>query len=127
MTGNSNDTNVDFLFSIIEGNHNIPVLLVDGDGSILLHRNFKLPEPVDTLSPYNISAGNMAFLENKLNTLRNSQNHITIKIDDSTVQDLYYEDSTVLKRLGLLPLHPTCRAAYIRHYRLFCHHKHKKS
>ena len=103
MTGNSNDTNVDFLFSIIEGNHNIPVLLVDGDGSILLHRNFKLPEPVDTLSPYNISAGNMAFLENKLNTLRNSQNHITIKIDDSTVQDLYYEDSTVLKRLAYFP------------------------
>ena len=38
-----------------------------------------------------------------MNTLRNSQNHITIKIDDSTVQDLYYEDSTVLKRLAYFP------------------------
>ena len=29
-------TNVDFLLSIIEGNHNIPVLLVDSNDSILL-------------------------------------------------------------------------------------------
>ena len=62
----SSGTDVDFLFSIIEGNHNIPVLLVDGDGTILLHRNFDLPEPVDSLSPYQISPRNLAYLEGKL-------------------------------------------------------------
>ena len=94
---------VEFLFSIIEGNHNIPVLLVDGDGTILLHRNFKLPEPVDSMSPYAISPGNLAFLEDKLRSLETSNNHITIHIDDSTTQELYYEDSTVLKRLAYYP------------------------
>lgn len=102
-TDMTSGTDVDFLFSIIEGNHNIPVLLVDGDGSILLHRNFKLPEPIDSLSPYAISPGNLAFLEKKLHHLKTSNNHITIQIDDSTTQELYYEDSTVLKRLAYYP------------------------
>ena len=102
-TDMTSGTNVDFLFSIIEGNHNIPVLLVDGDGTILLHRNFKLPEPIDSLSPYAISPGNLAFLEKKLHHLKTSNNHITIHIDDSTTQELYYEDSTVLKRLAYYP------------------------
>ena len=56
------NTDVDFLFSIIESNHNIPVLLVDDSGNILLHRNFKLPEPTDSLSPYDISPATKSFL-----------------------------------------------------------------
>lgn len=103
MSDGSSNANVDFLFGIIEGNHNIPVLLVDGDGSILLHRNFKLPEPIDSLTPYEISPGNEAFLEEKLEQLKGSKNHITIEIDDATTQELYYEDSTVLKRLAYYP------------------------
>ena len=39
--------NVDFVFSIIERNHTIPVLLVDANDSILQYRNFRLPEPID--------------------------------------------------------------------------------
>ena len=39
---------VDFLLGIIEANTTIPVLLTDGDGNILQHRNFTLPEPVDS-------------------------------------------------------------------------------
>ena len=42
MSDGSSNANVDFLFGIIEGNHNIPVLLVDGDGSILLHRTNRM-------------------------------------------------------------------------------------
>ena len=99
----SSGTDVDFLFGIIEGNHNIPVLLVDGDGTILLHRNFDLPEPIDSLSPYMISPRNLAYLEEKLQHLKGSENHITIQIDDATAQELYYEDSTVLKRLAYYP------------------------
>ncbi len=98
-----NSTDVDFLFSIIEGNHNIPVLLVDDNGTILLHRNFNLPEKIDSFAPYVISPENTAFLENKLKQLRGSNNHITIHIDDTTTQELYYEDSTVLKRLAYYP------------------------
>jgi two-component system, sporulation sensor kinase D len=97
------NTDVDFLLSIIEGNHNIPVLLVDAQNNILLHRNFKLPEPIDSMSPYEISPVNMKFLKGKLAHLQKTQNKIEIKIDKSTTQYLYYEDSNVLRRLAYFP------------------------
>ncbi len=96
-------TDVDFLLNIIERNHNIPVLLVDGNDSILLNRNFRLPEPVDSMSPYQISPRNMAFLKDRLSHLKATPNKIEIKIDDTTTQWLYYEDSTVLRRLAYYP------------------------
>jgi len=95
-------TDVDFLLSIIEGNHNIPVLLVDDQDNILQHRNFRLPEPVDSLA-FEISPGNMDYLNKKLQHLKNSKNKIDIKIDEETTQYLYYEDSTLLRRLAYFP------------------------
>ena len=94
---------VDFLLSIIESNHNIPVLLVDGDGQILLQRNFRLPEPVDSLNPLELSPANIDFLDNKLAALRSSRNKIDIVIDEQTTQHIYYEDSTLLTRLAYFP------------------------
>lgn len=94
---------IDFLMRIIEANHNIPVLLVDDEGNILSHRNFHLPEPIDTLNPMALTPGNEAYLQKKLASLRHSSNNIEIKIDDETTQHLYYEDSTVLRRLAYYP------------------------
>lgn len=98
-----NAAEVDFLLNIIEKNHSIPVLLVDGEYNILFHRNFSLPEPVDSLSPYELNATNEAYLQKKLATLKNSGNQIEIKLDDNTTQMLFYEDSTVLRRLVYFP------------------------
>lgn len=103
MSATGSSADIDFLFSIIEGNNNIPVLLVDDSGEILLHRNFTLPEPIDSLMPYQISDVNTAFLKKKLSALEGSQNHIPIVIDQYTQQHLYYEDSNVLKRLAFFP------------------------
>lgn len=94
---------VDFLLSIISRNHTIPVLLVDEQGNILQHRNFILPEPIDSLAPLDISPANMAFLKNKLAELQGSKNKIDINIDDNTTHYLYYEDSTLLRRLAYYP------------------------
>ena len=94
-------TDVDFLLSIIEGNHNIPVLLVDDKDNILQHRNFQLPEPED--NPIDISPANLEYLNKKLRHLKNSQNKIDIKIDKNDTQYLYYEDSTLLRRLAFFP------------------------
>ena len=94
-------TDVDFLLSIIEGNHNIPVLLVDDKDNILQHRNFRLPEPED--NPIDISPANLEYLNKKLRHLKNSQNKIDIKIDKNDTQYLYYEDSTLLRRLSYFP------------------------
>lgn len=100
---NAMPTDVDFVFRIIEGNHNIPVLLVDDHDNILQYRNFRLPEKVDSLNPMQLSAGNKQYLQGKLRRLKNSPNKIVINIDKSTRQYLYYEDSTVLRRLAYYP------------------------
>ncbi len=95
-------TDVDFLLSIIEANHNIPVLLVDDQDNILQHRNFRLPEPEDSLA-FEISPVNMEYLNKKLRHLKGTQNKIEINIDKVTTQFLYYEDSTLLRRLAYFP------------------------
>ena len=100
----STDADVDFLLSIIQGNHNIPVLLVDDKNNIIEQRNFKLPEPNDSLKMIDeYTAINKQFLQKRLNKLRKTTNNIEIKIDDSTHQVLYYEDSDVLRRLAYYP------------------------
>lgn len=104
---NSADTsgsgNVDFLLSIIERNRNIPVLLTDGDGNILLHRNFDLPERSDSVAPWEISEANSAFLHEKLMKMRESPNVIEIELSPGECQYLYYEDSKLLHRLSYYP------------------------
>ena len=94
---------IDFYLSIIQNNDNIPVLLVDDNDNILMHRNFRLPEPVDTMMPDVLSEANAAFLADKLQSLKSSNNHIPITIDENIVQHLYYEDSTLLTNMSYFP------------------------
>ena len=94
---------IDFLLRIIEGNRTIPVLLTDDRGTILMHRNFELPEPVDSLNPLFISARNSEYLEKKLARLRNTSNVIHIVIAPDECQHLYYEDSRLLRLLNYYP------------------------
>lgn len=102
-TATASGANVDFLLGIIEENRNIPVLLTDDYGNILLHRNFDLPEPVDSLRPYYISDANAAFLQRKLSKLRETSNVIHIIITPGMAQHLYYEDSRLLRSLSYYP------------------------
>lgn len=95
--------NIDFLFSIIQRNHNIPVILTDDDGNILDHRNFDLPEPVDSADTYYISPANERYLRQKLNDLAGRQNVIHIIISADNLQHLYYDDSKLLRRLSFYP------------------------
>ncbi|MDE6685127.1 MAG: HAMP domain-containing histidine kinase [Duncaniella sp.] len=96
-------SSMDFLLSIIEGNSNIPVLLTDDAGTILMHRNFRLPEPVDSAAPLFISERNIEFLREKLSEMRNTPNVISIDMGDAGSQYLYYEDSRLLKALSYYP------------------------
>lgn len=99
----SSAENIDFLFSIIERNHTIPVLLTDDEGNILLHRNFDLPEEIDSMAPYFLSEVNDAYLHERLEALRGGQNVIHIIISPDNLQHLYYDDSKLLKRLSYYP------------------------
>lgn len=94
---------INFLLSIIKANDNIPVLLTDDAGNIIDHRNFNLPEPVDSLNPMYISPANEAFLKSKYEKLSHSPNVIHISIDKGVSQHIYYEDSTLLRNLSLFP------------------------
>jgi len=102
-TSDNDDAHIDFLLNIIEGNTNIPVLLTDANDRIIMHRNFALPEPVDSMRPLYISDINAEFLYNKLKHLRGTSNVIHIIIEPGNTQHLYYEDSNLLKSLSLYP------------------------
>ena len=95
--------NIDFLFSIIQRNHNIPVILTDDDGNILDHRNFDLPEPIDSADTYYISPVNERYLRHKLTDLAERHNVIHIIISADNLQHLYYDDSKLLRRLSYYP------------------------
>ncbi len=99
----SSPENIDFLLSIIEQNHTIPVLLTDNSGRIMMHRNFDLPEEVDSAAPWIISPVNEEYLHDKLRSLSKRANVIDIVISDSEVQHLYYDDSKLLSRLSYYP------------------------
>lgn len=105
--GNESDqadsSTMDFLMSIIEDNRNIPVLLTDGDGNIMMHRNFSLPEPPDPTAPLFISERNEKFLRAKLDKMLLTPNVIEIDMGDGERQYLYYEDSSLLKALNYYP------------------------
>lgn len=105
--GNESDqadsSTMDFLMSIIEDNSNIPVLLTDGDGNIMMHRNFSLPEPPDPTAPLFISERNEKFLRAKLDKMLLTPNVIEIDMGDGERQYLYYEDSSLLKALNYYP------------------------
>ncbi len=95
------ESNIVFLLKIIEDNNNIPVLLTDDDGNIIQARNFTLPDPTAIIPTDN--AENTAFLQKRLAEMRRSDNVIDIDIAPGVVQHLYYEDSTLLRRLSLYP------------------------
>ncbi len=97
------NVDIDFLLSIIEQNHTIPVLLTDENDEILLYRNFDLPDQTDSVSPFLTSEANTAYLQNKLAQLKKGKNVIRIEISPTEEQHIYYEDSKLLKKLGYYP------------------------
>lgn len=91
---------LDFLLGIIERNTTIPVLLTDDAGNILQYRNFSLPDEDNAIV---LTEANESFLRDKLKELSQTPNVIHIIIAPQTMQHLYYEDSTLLKRLSYYP------------------------
>ncbi len=102
--GVGSGVDIGFLLSIIERNTTIPVLLTDDQGHIQQFRNFTLPEvQEDAFGFDDLTDANKAFLTAKLEKLSDSPNVIHIVIAPGFNQHLYYEDSTLLKRLSYYP------------------------
>lgn len=95
---------IDFLLRIIERNTTIPVLLTDDNGSIMQQRNFSdMPDALNPDNPLELSQANEVYLQKKLENLRQSPNVVDIEIAPGEALHLYYEDSTLLKRLNYFP------------------------
>ncbi len=86
------NTDIDFVSSIIEGNTTIPVYMVNADDSVLFSRNVKLPKT-------NVQQ----FYKEKVAHLKTTTLPIEVRIDASVVQYIYYDDSVLLRQLYLFP------------------------
>ncbi len=86
-----NDYN-NLILKFIAGNTTIPLVLVNEKDSIILDNNIKLPDKEKD-----------AYLNKKLQKFKKKNPPIKLEFDDGTYQYVYYDDSTVLKRLAIFP------------------------
>ena len=87
-----NDEYSDFIFNIIEQNENIPVIIVDDRDRYISSRNFN--EPKINVEQY---------YEKQIKRLKATNPPIEIKLDETTSQYIYYDNSNLLKMLGYFP------------------------
>lgn len=87
-----NDEYSDFIFNIIEQNENIPVIIVDDRDRYISSRNFN--EPKINVEQY---------YEKQIKRLKSVNPPIEIKLDETTSQYIYYDNSNLLKMLGYFP------------------------
>jgi signal transduction histidine kinase len=90
----SSDTslNLAFLYSIIEDNSTVPVILTDGNDSIISASNF---------GPARIN--DIKFLKAKLARMKEKTKPIIIDFGDGHLNLIYYKDSIILKKLIYYP------------------------
>jgi signal transduction histidine kinase len=77
---------------VIEGNTNIPVILVDDKGSVLSHNNLGLKNENDTSE---LGKATRAIIAHK--------QFIEVKISDDVSHFVYYQDSNLLRKLTYFP------------------------
>ena len=86
------DDNIDLILSVMEGNTTIPVYMVDSAHQLLLSRNVREPKH-----------NKEEFYKQRINELRLSQDPIVVQVNEEVTQYIYYEDSTLLRRLYWFP------------------------
>ena len=86
------DTFINFMLSIIEGNTTIPVIIVDENDEVIQSRNIEEPKN----NP-------QKFYTKLLTSLKSKRQGIEIKFDDNYSHYLYYDDSLLLKQLYFFP------------------------
>jgi signal transduction histidine kinase len=85
------NTNIDFILSIIEGNTTIPVIIVDEKDQLLHSRNVK--EPKNDVGE---------FYKHKIADLKEQREAIVVNLGDAR-QYIYYDDSLLLTQLYYFP------------------------
>ncbi len=86
------NTDINFLMDIIEGNTTIPVLIVDENNEVIQYRNLKEPK-----------RNELAFFQKKVNKLSSKKEPIVIKLDEDTEQYILFDESFLLRQLHIFP------------------------
>ena len=109
------DSDFEFLLAIISQNNTIPVLISDSNFNISEFRNFSLPDKQDADKSLSseLSPRNQEYLLKRLRRpggdtplsemARRNDHFIEVDLFDGERQYIYYEDSTLLRRLSLYP------------------------
>jgi signal transduction histidine kinase len=92
ISSQDNYQNQAFLYSIIENNSTVPVILTDGADSIISSRN------LDSLKTKDIR-----FLKKELKRMKEKANPIVIDIGRGQINRIYYRESTILRKLTWFP------------------------
>lgn len=79
------------ILSVIEGNTNIPVILMDEQNNVLEHNNL------------DIDTGDSIAFSKRVQKIINKQQLIEIRITDEITQYVYYDDSGLLRKLTYFP------------------------
>ena len=82
----------EFLFSIIEDNTTVPVILIDEEESIISQRNLPAALATDTLG-----------MVRELKKMAKRNDPISIELPNGIVNQLYYRESTLLRQLRVYP------------------------
>ncbi|MGE5350280.1 MAG: sensor histidine kinase [Actinomycetota bacterium] len=82
----------EFLFSIIEDNTTVPVILIDEEESIISQRNLPSAMATDTLA-----------MVRELKRMAKRNDPISIELPNGIVNQLYYRESTLLRQLRVYP------------------------
>jgi len=92
ITRADSSQNIEFLYSIIETNTTIPVILTDENDSIISSGNFdeiRLRDPL--------------YLRSQLEKIRNKNEPIVIELGGNHANLIYYKDSIILTQLNYYP------------------------
>lgn len=91
------DTDIDFVSTIIEGNTTIPVYMTDADGQYMLCRNVDVPKKIVGTD------AEVAYYQKQIDRLKQMQEPIYVYVAPGQTQYIYYDESTILKRIRLVP------------------------
>ncbi|MDD2438023.1 MAG: HAMP domain-containing sensor histidine kinase [Massilibacteroides sp.] len=92
MTSENPSLNMSLILKIISGNTSIPVILCDENGNVSNYRNIEVPEK-------NVEE----FWREKVKELKAKNPPIVGDLGDGIFHYVYYDDSTILKRLLIYP------------------------
>jgi K+-sensing histidine kinase KdpD len=89
---NGMDNSLKLSLKIIEGNANIPVVLVDDHGNLIDYKNIDLKDP-----------NNPEELNQRVQDILHQNQVIPIQLGDKTTHYIYYQDSYLLRKLTYFP------------------------